>query len=116
MLEEPENNTWEWDFEEIEATINGTTWFAKVTMAGDIYWKLKDFECCFTGRSSEEWVGEPINPKLKSIREAYNADTDTAEPLPEGGWEAFSAVVMDQIKLHEIDIPNVDPKTGKDFE
>lgn len=85
MIEEPEKNTWEWDLEEIQATIDGTTWFATVTMAGDISWKLKDFECCSTGRSSEEWVGKPINPRVKSIGEAYNADTDTVEPLPEGG-------------------------------
>ena len=116
MIEEPEKNTWEWDLEEIQATINGTTWFATVTMTGDISWELKDFECCFTGRSSEEWVGKPINPRVKSIGEAYNADTDTVGPLPEGGRDAFSAVALDQIKLQEIDIPNVDPKTGKDFE
>jgi len=96
MIEEPEKNTWEWDLEEIQATIDGTTWFATVTMAGDISWKL--------------------NPRVKSIGEAYNADTDTVEPLPEGGWDAFSAVAMDQINLQEIDIPNVDPKTGKGFQ
>jgi hypothetical protein len=115
MFEEPEKNTWEWEFDEIHAVINGVSWFANVTMAGDICWKLKDFECLFTGRSSEEWVGKAINPRLASIDEAYNGDTDQVEPLPEGGWEAFSLAVSSQINLNKVWIANVDPQTNEDF-
>jgi hypothetical protein len=103
-MTDPEQNTWEYDVDEVHASVDGVSWYATATMTGDIRWKRVYCDGRYTGRSSCEWRGEAIRPRLKSLSNTYNADTDQLEPLPANGFAAFAETAPHMIDLSRVKI------------